>query len=105
MIITGSALFIRPGSYEAVRENLREFPEVTFFAVSESHTELVVTIEAQDHSDLDRLCKDMQEKIPEIVEIAHLSINFEEEIEKIQRGQFERASLYSPRSDECPSDR
>jgi hypothetical protein len=102
MIVTGSALFIRPGSYEAVRESLGAFPEVTFYAASESHTELVVTIEAQDHSDLDRLCQDMQEKIPEIVEVAHLSINFEEEIEKIQRGQFDRASLCSNPHDDSP---
>jgi hypothetical protein len=102
MIITGSALFVKPGSYETVLESLKVFHEVTFYAASESHTELVVTIEAQDHSDLDRLCKDMQEKIPDLVEIAHLSINFEEEIEKIQCGQFDRASLCSHPHDDSP---
>ncbi len=96
MIITGSALFIEPGSYETVRELLKAFPEVTFYAVSDSGTELVITLEAQDHDDLERLCRELQEQIPAIVEVAHLSINFEEEIEKIQSGQIERASLWTP---------
>ena len=96
MIITGSALFITPGSYEAVRERLETFHGVTFYAASESGTELVITMEAQDHEDLERLCRDIQKHIPEVVEIAHLSINFEEEIEKMRSGSIDRASLNEP---------
>jgi nitrate reductase NapAB chaperone NapD len=103
MIITGSALFIRSESYEEVVEGLKLFPEVTFHAASDSRTELVITIEANDHHDLERLCTDMQEHIPGIVEVAHLSINFEEEIEKIRSGRFERASLYTATDDDGSS--
>ena len=104
MIVTGSALFITSESYETVLEGLKAFPEVTFYAASESRTELVIAIEAQDHHDLERLCRDLQEQIPGIVEVAHLSVNFEEEIDKIQSGQFERASLYTAPGDESPPD-
>ncbi len=100
MIITGSALFIEPGSHEAVLERLKVFPEVTFHVASDSRTELVITIEAQDHADLERLCREMQEQIPEIVEVAHLYINFEEEIERIQSGNVDRASLCKPSCEE-----
>jgi hypothetical protein len=95
MIITGTALFVEPGSCRAVLEGLKVFPEATFYAASESGTELVITLEAKDHSDLERLCREMQEQIPTIVEVAHLSVNFEEEIEKIQSGQFDRGALGS----------
>ncbi|MFC1836554.1 hypothetical protein ACFL2Q_17820 [Thermodesulfobacteriota bacterium] len=40
MIITGSAIFVEPGSAEAVIERLRDFPQVTFHVKSESGTEL-----------------------------------------------------------------
>jgi hypothetical protein len=96
MIITGSALFIEPGSHQAVLERLKTFPEVTFHVASDSRTELVITIEAQDQLDLERVCRELHEHIPEIVEVAHLYINFEEEIEKIQSGDVDRATLYDP---------
>lgn len=104
MIITGSALFIKRESYDDVLEGLKLFPEVTFHAASDSHGALVITIEANDHYDLERLCRDMQEQIAGIVEVAHLSINFEEEIDKIRSGRFERASLYSAADEGCSSD-
>lgn len=105
MIITGSALFIKSESYEDVLKGLKGFPEVTFYAASDSRTELVITIEAQDHHDLERLCRQLQEHVAGIVEVAHMSVNFEEEIEKIQSGRFERESLCSSSNHEGSSDR
>jgi hypothetical protein len=93
MIITGSALFIEPGTSDTVLERLRDFPEVTFRVQSESGTELVVNLEAEDHQALERLCLHLTERIPELVEIAHFSVNFEEEIEKIRSGTFDRSTL------------
>lgn len=86
MIITGSALFIEPGTSDSVRERLASFSEVTFHVQSDSGTELVINVEAEDQDALERLCQDLKERIPEIVEVAHFYVNFEEEIEKIKSG-------------------
>lgn len=86
MIITGTALFIEPHSSDAVLEKIGRFPAVTFQAMSESGKELVVNLEAEDHEYLERLCRDLRSEIPEIIEIAHIYVNFEEEVEKMRAG-------------------
>ncbi len=83
MVITGSALFIQPGSYETVLERLKEFPQVTYQAASDSRVELVINLEAENQGELEDLCDRLKEEIPQIVDINHLYINFEEEVEKI----------------------
>jgi len=81
MIITGSALFIEPGTEKPVLEALARFPEVTFQAKSDSGSELVVNLEAGDHQALDLLCARLSEAIPQIVDITHLYVHFGDEIE------------------------
>jgi nitrate reductase NapAB chaperone NapD len=100
MIITGSALLIQPGSDAAVLERLKQFPEVTFHVKSESGTELVVNFEAEDHDSLERVCSRLKEAIPEVIEIAHVYVNFEDEIEKIKSGKIDKRSLIKPKFDE-----
>jgi nitrate reductase NapAB chaperone NapD len=97
MVITGSAIIIQPGSDAEVLERLKQFPEVTFHVKSESGTELVVNLEAKDHDALERLCSTLKESIPEIIEIAHVYMNFEEEIEKIKSGKIDKRSLSKPK--------
>lgn len=82
MIITGSALFIEPQSSDAVLEKIGRFPAVTFHVMSESGKELVVNLEAEDHEALENLCRELRTEIPEILEIAHIYVNFEEQVEK-----------------------
>jgi nitrate reductase NapAB chaperone NapD len=94
MIITGSALFVVPGTQEKVLEKLREFPEVTFQAKSEAGSELVVTMEADDHGALEALCNFLKEQIPEIIDVTHIYVNFEEEVEKM-------ISKTNERQEEC----
>ena len=97
MIVTGSALFTDAGMWEAVVNRLNEFPEVTYQARSDSGTELIVNFEADDHAALEALCDRLKQAIPQIVEIAHMYINFEEEIEKIEAGEMPRSSLVEPK--------
>jgi nitrate reductase NapAB chaperone NapD len=96
MIITGSALLIRPGSLATVLEKLKQFPGVTFHGNSESGTELVITLEAEDHQALDQLCSDLTDAIPEALNITHIYVNFEEEIEKIQAGRSDKDVFPKP---------
>jgi nitrate reductase NapAB chaperone NapD len=100
MIITGSALMIEPGSDATVLERLKDFPEVTFHVKSASGTELVVNLEAEDHDSLEQICTRLKEAIPEIIEIAHVYMNFEDEIEKIKSGKIDKRSLAKPKLDE-----
>jgi nitrate reductase NapAB chaperone NapD len=87
MVITGSALFIEPGTFETVREKLKAFAQVTYHVCSDSGTELVVNIEADNHNALEELCTELKAEIPEIVDITHIYVNFEEEVEKLKRGK------------------
>ena len=96
MIIKGSALLIQPGSEEAVLTRLKDFPAVTFHVKSESGAELVVNLEAPDTGALDDLCDELKRRIPEIVDIAHLYVNFEDEIIKLVSGNMDASSLQNP---------
>ncbi len=89
MIITGSALFVEPDKSEKVKQGLAGFPEITFHCESQSSLEMVVTIEAEGTRDLDRICSELKSRMPEIVDIAHLYVNFEDEVERIS-GCFSR---------------
>ena len=83
MIITGSAIMVRPGTSNLVEQKLRAFPEVTFHGKSASGTELVVNFECEDQDELGVLCFNIRDSVPEIIDIGHIYINFEEEIEKM----------------------
>jgi nitrate reductase NapAB chaperone NapD len=87
VIITGSAILIEPGSDEEVLRALKAFPEVTFQVKSESGNELVVNFEADDPEALEDVCERMKERIPKIIDITHLYVDFEEEVEKTLSGE------------------
>jgi nitrate reductase NapAB chaperone NapD len=99
MIITGSVILVEPGMDRIVLARLPEFSAVTFHVKSETGTELVVNLEAQDSLSLEQLCTDLKASIPEIVDIAHLYVNFEEEIERIGTGKTDRKSRAKPELD------
>jgi nitrate reductase NapAB chaperone NapD len=83
MVITGSAIFVLPGTERKVLGLLEKFPQVTFQVKSESGTELVVNLEAEDQDDLESLCRRIKDEIPDIMEINHVYVHFEEEVEKM----------------------
>ncbi len=100
MVITGSGIFIEPGTDREVLESLKGFPEVTFQVKSESGTELVVNLEAENNHALEDLCVRLKENIPQIVDIGHMYVNFEEEVEKIQAPGIDRPDLHDPAPDD-----
>ncbi|MEW6347893.1 MAG: hypothetical protein AB1646_02430 [Thermodesulfobacteriota bacterium] len=83
MIITGSAILVRSGSSQGVIEALEAVPEVTIQARSDSGTELIVNLEADDSTALDDLCARLKRSIPAIVDISHVSVHFEDEVERM----------------------
>lgn len=84
MVITGSAIFISPNDSDRVKERLREFKPVTFQVASENGSELIVNFEAENQDELEIFCKHLRSQIPEIIDIGHIYINFEEEIEALK---------------------
>ena len=87
MIITGSVILIEPDSDREVLQALEGFPEVTFQVKSEPGTELVVNFESRDHEALEGICGKLKEQIPQIIDITHIYVNFEEEVEKALSGE------------------
>ena len=73
---------IEPGSDEEVLRALEGFRQVTFQVKNESGTELVVNFEADDLEALEGICERLKGEIPQIVDITHIYVNFEEEVEK-----------------------
>ncbi|MFH1115684.1 MAG: chaperone NapD [Pseudomonadota bacterium] len=97
MVITGSAVLVEPGSAANVVEHLKRYPQVTHHVTSDAGTELVVNLEADDFDDLERLCGRLKEEISEIVDIAHIYANFEEEVDKIRSGEVDKERLKKPK--------
>ena len=93
MVITGSAVLVEPGSAEKVVEHLKRYSEVTYYVTSDAGTELIVNLEADDFDELEGVCLRLKNEISEIVDVAHIYANFEEEIEKIQTGNVDRNLL------------
>ncbi len=87
VVITGSVILIEPDSDREVLQALEGFPEVTFQVKSESGTELVVNFEANDHEALEGICEKLKEQIHQIIDITHIYMNFEEEVEKALSGE------------------
>ena len=87
MVITGSVILIEPDSDREVVQSLEGFPEVTFQVKSESGTELVVNCEARDHEALEGLCERLRAQIHQIIDITHIYVNFDEEVEKTLSGE------------------
>jgi nitrate reductase NapAB chaperone NapD len=84
MVITGSAIMVRSGTDLDVQRKLKSFPQVTYHGKSDSGMDLIVNLEADSHDELEELCQQIKDSIPEIIDIGHICINFEDEIEKIQ---------------------
>lgn len=59
---------------------------MTFQVASENGSELIVNFEAENQDELEEFCKFLRSEIPEIIDIGHIYINFEEEIESMTRG-------------------
>lgn len=89
MVITGSVIMVMPGSDVVVEEKLRSFPQVTCHAKSNSGMDIIVNVEADNHHELESLCQKIKDDIPEIIDIGHVYINFEEEIQKIESGTWQ----------------
>lgn len=84
MVITGSAIFVSPQHSEHVVKRLREFPQITFQVGSEAGSELIVNFEVENQDELEDFCATLRLAIPEIIDIGHIYVNFEEEIEHLR---------------------
>jgi nitrate reductase NapAB chaperone NapD len=82
MVITGSVIGIKPGSYAEIENGLKRFPDVTLQAVSPSGCELVVNFEAESIGLLEDLCDRIKSSFPEVIDISHVYVNMEDEVEK-----------------------
>lgn len=96
MIITGSVLLIEPGTSETVIDLLKGFPEVTCQATSQYGAEIIINLEADDHFGLEELCSRLKQAIPQIVDVAHVYVNFDEETGKTEKVKVPRSIQERP---------
>jgi nitrate reductase NapAB chaperone NapD len=80
VIITGSVIYVRPEDSAAVLRKLAEYPQITFHVGSDDGSELIVNFEAPTQDDLEPFCSMLKTEIPEIIDIGHVYINFEDEV-------------------------
>lgn len=85
MILTGSLINFIKGSLHDVLDFLRSYPQIDIHTYDEEKSVIVVTIEEQSDTSLDDLCKQIQSH-PSIIQISHHYFNFEEEVDKIEKG-------------------
>jgi len=85
LVITGSAIFVNPRDSAHVQKRLREFPEITFHVCSKCGSELIVNFEVENQSELEGFCLGLRTRVPEIIDIGHLCINFEEEVDSLTK--------------------
>lgn len=67
-----------------VLAKLTRFPQITFQVASDTGSELIVNFEAENQDELEILCRRLRSEIPEIIDIGHIYINFEEEIDQLK---------------------
>lgn len=85
MILTGSVITCIKGSLLEVVDFLKSFEQIDVHTFDEEKSVVVVTIEEESDSTLDELCKKLQEH-PSIIQVSHHYFNFEDEIDKINKG-------------------
>ncbi len=85
MIITGSVIYVRPEDSAPVIRKLADYPQITFHVSSDDGSELIVNFEAPTQEELQPFCSMLKTQIPEIIDIGHVYINFEDEVDSLIR--------------------
>ncbi|MGC8767705.1 chaperone NapD [Calditerrivibrio sp.] len=85
MILVGSVVTCLKDSTNSVAEVLKDYPNIDIHAIDEKKSNILITIEEESDFKLEELCKKLQEH-PFIVQISHHYFNFEEEVDKIEKG-------------------
>jgi len=86
MIFAGSIVNIEPENLEAAKEILGGYEQIEVFAVSDDKQQIVIAIEVEDDTNLEDLCKEIKQR-KEIIDIGHHVFHFEEDVEKILKGE------------------
>ncbi|MCA1933419.1 MAG: chaperone NapD [Calditerrivibrio sp.] len=92
MIFTGSLVTFAEGKSKDVVEFLSNYPQIDVYTVSEEKRSIVITIESDSEESLEELCKELMNH-DDIINIGHHYFNFEEEVEKINKGEVTNISL------------
>lgn len=81
MVITGSVIYVRPQDSDLVVRKFADYPQITFYVGSDDGSELIVNFEVESQEELEPFCKMLKMQIPQIVDIGHVYINFEDEVD------------------------
>jgi|GEM_PF-2295770 len=83
LVITGSVIYVRPQDSDPVVRKLTDYPQITFHVGSDDGSELIVNFEVPSQDELEPFCQMLKTQIPEIVDIGHVYINFEDDVDSL----------------------
>lgn len=83
MVITGSVIYVRPQDSDLVVRKLADYQQITFHVGSDDGSELIVNFEVESQDKLEPFCTMLKIQIPEIIDIGHVYINFEDEVDSL----------------------
>ncbi|MEF3255575.1 MAG: chaperone NapD [Deferribacterales bacterium] len=92
MIFTGSLVTYITGRLDDAINYLKKFQQLEIHTVSEDKCGIVVTLEAENEDQLEDICQRIKNH-DAIIDISHHYFNFEEEVDKIRKGEITNISL------------
>ncbi len=81
MVITGSVIYVSPQNSDYVVSKLGDYPQITFHVGSDDGSELIVNFELSSQAEIEPFCNMLKAHIPEIIDIGHVYVNFEDEVD------------------------
>jgi nitrate reductase NapAB chaperone NapD len=87
ILIVGSVVNIEKGSTKKAIEILKNYNEIEVYSTSEDGLRVIIVFEVDSEETLDRICNELKQH-DEIIDIGHHYCNFEDAIEKIEKGEI-----------------
>lgn len=82
MLYCGCIIFIKDGNFEAVKEEINKYKEISLFTKSDDNKMIVATIEAESDKEIEKIINELKQN-EYIIDISPHYLHFEEEVERI----------------------
>lgn len=86
MLIVGSVVNIIDDMAEKALSILKGYKEIEVYSITEDRRRIIVVFEVEGEKELEKICEELKSH-DEIIDIGHHYCNFEEAVEKIEKGE------------------
>lgn len=87
MLIVGSVVNIIDDMAEKALSILKGYKEIEVYSITEDRRRIIVVFEVEGEKELEKICEELK-SYDEIIDIGHHYCNFEDAIEKIEKGEI-----------------